>query len=228
MSAPPVLAVCPAARCVDGDCPQPGRPRSGCAAGPFAPRGSHGACTSAGTAMGATRARLHHGSGSPLRGLPPHVRVQPRAAMRPWPVERSVGAMSAARRARPAARTLRTAVRSAAACGSSARTRSAVQGGRRSARGKSMRCAREPLRRGPAVPCPRYRAERRSPHPLATVTQGAAAATVKPATAPRMQRRHPTPHASPRPPQGCPARPRDAELSPRPRRTTCGGTPTRA
>ena len=39
--------------------------------------------------------------------------------------------MSAACRARPAARTLRTADRSAAACGLSARNRSAVQGGRR-------------------------------------------------------------------------------------------------
>ena len=78
MSAPPVLAVCPAARCVDGDCPQPGRPRSGCAAGPFAPRASHGACKSTGTPLGAYRTRLHRGSGSPLRGLPPHVRVQPR------------------------------------------------------------------------------------------------------------------------------------------------------
>lgn len=77
---PPVLAACPAARCAIEACPQPGRPRSGCAAGPFAPRGSHGACASTGTAMGACRARLHRGSGSPLRGLPPHVRVQPRAA----------------------------------------------------------------------------------------------------------------------------------------------------
>lgn len=75
---PPVLAACPAARCVDEDCPQPGRPRSGCATGPFAPRASHGACKSTGTPLGAYRTRLHRGSGSPLRGLPPHVRVQPR------------------------------------------------------------------------------------------------------------------------------------------------------
>ena len=77
---PPVLAACPAARCAIEACPQPGRPRSGCAAGPFAPRVSHGARTSAGTALGAYRTRLHRGSGSPLRGLPPHVRVQPRTA----------------------------------------------------------------------------------------------------------------------------------------------------
>ena len=80
LSAPPVLAACPAARCVAEARPQPGRPRSGCAAGPFAPRGSHGAWKSTGAAMGAYRTRLHRGSGSPQGGLPPHVRVQPRTA----------------------------------------------------------------------------------------------------------------------------------------------------
>ena len=164
MSAPPVLAVCPAARCVDGDCPQPGRPRSGCAAGPFAPRGSHGACTSAGTAMGATRARLHHGSGSPLRGLPPHVRVQPRTVCAQGLMQGDTGAMSAARRARPAARTLRTAVRSAAVCGPSARNRSAVQCGRRT-RSLISGCACATVPRATRMPV--IRAERGSASPTA-------------------------------------------------------------
>lgn len=143
LSTPPSLAACPAARCADDDRPHPGRPRSGCAAGPLAPPGSHGACTSAWAAMGANRARLHHGSGSPPRGLPPHVRVQPRG-LRPWPIATLSGAMSAVHRSRPAARTLRTAVRGAPRLGSSARTRAAGQDWRRRKTRLQRTCASRP------------------------------------------------------------------------------------
>lgn len=75
-SAPPTLAACLAARCINKVCLHPGRPRSGCAAGPLTPRGSHGACKS--TLIGHGRASLpssgaHSHSfvrGAPVSGRP--------------------------------------------------------------------------------------------------------------------------------------------------------------
>ena len=183
LSAPPPLAACPCARYVIKICPQPGRPRSGCAAGPFAPRGGHGP---------PHLNRIGH-RGQPCASSPrlrqPAARSAcacPGSATHGWPLWLAApqpSAMSAARRARPTARTLRTGGRAATRLGSSARTWSAVQCRRRSARGKRMRRARELQRRDTAVPRPRYRAERHSPHTLATATQETAAATVKLATA---------------------------------------------
>lgn len=77
--------------------------------------------------------------------------------MRPRPNAGETGAMSAARRARPAARTLRTSVRSAAVRGPSARNRSAVQGGRRT-RSRISRYACATLPRATRMPA--IRAER--------------------------------------------------------------------
>lgn len=153
LSAPPILAVCPAVCYAVEVCPHPGRPRSGCAAGPFAPRGSHGVWKSTGTAMGAYRTRLHRGSGSPLTRSASACPGSAAHGMRPWPDARLIGAMSAARRARPAARTLRTAVRAAAPRGSTARTRSAVQGGRRTrpARRTEPMTATDPAAPTPSV-----------------------------------------------------------------------------
>lgn len=65
---PPTLVACPAARCVVEACPQPGRPRSGCSAGLCVPRGSHGACTSTGTAM--ATARRSRTAARPAHGRP--------------------------------------------------------------------------------------------------------------------------------------------------------------
>lgn len=96
-------------RCVIEARPQPGCPRSGCAAGPSAPRGSHGAWRPTGTAMGARRTRLHHGSGSPPKRSASACPGSAARGVRLWPNARLTGAISAARRARPAARTLRSA-----------------------------------------------------------------------------------------------------------------------
>lgn len=128
---PPSLAARPAARCVNEDCPHPGRPRSGCAAGPLAPPGSHGACNVNGVGHGRIRARLHHGSGSPRARSASACPGSAARGVRPWPVATLSGAMSAVRRSRPTARTLRAGGRGAPRQGSSARNRSAGQRGRR-------------------------------------------------------------------------------------------------
>lgn len=133
LSVPPSPAAGPRACCQPRVGPQPDRPRSGCALGPFAPRAAHGARKSTFTATGADGARLHRGCASRFASCS----ACPGSATRrlpQWPAASLTGAPCASRVTPGQRRTPYAWVgRAAGLRGSSARTRPIVQGGRHGA-----------------------------------------------------------------------------------------------
>jgi len=111
-------------------CPQPGRPRSGCALGPFVPHAAHapmgGLPYGQPSAPGGLRIRAYS---SPLRGLLPAA-----CSARPTPpsglIQVQRGRVVSVRHARPAVHTLRAVVRSAAVTRSFVPVQSISQRGR--------------------------------------------------------------------------------------------------
>ena len=111
-------------------CPQPGRPRSGCALGPFVPHAAHAPMEVSHTASRRLRAVFAYApTAARWRGLPPAA-----CSARPTPpsglMQGQRGRVVSVRHARPAAHTLRAVVRSAALSGLSAYVQSISQRGR--------------------------------------------------------------------------------------------------
>lgn len=111
-------------------CPQPGRPRSGCALGPFVPHVAHAPMEVSRTASRRLRAVFAYApTAARWRGLPPAS-----CSARPTPpsglMQGLRGRVVSVRHARPAAHTLRAVVRSAALSGLSAYVQSISQRGR--------------------------------------------------------------------------------------------------
>ena len=144
-------------------CPQPGRPRSGCALGPFVPHAAHGAgsqplrprrawarvFTTATPARFAVWLRMVGFSHAPM----------PSAAYC-----ESVRAMAVVRHARPAAHTLRVVVRSATLSRLPAHVRSSVQRGR-----QRLAASRRPA----VATCgQRFRHQHRNRHPATPASNG--------------------------------------------------------
>lgn len=113
-------------------CPQPGRPRSGCALGPFVPHAAHAPMEVSRTASRRLRSVFAYApTAARWRGLPPAA-----CSARPTPpsglMQGLRGRVVCVRHARPAAHTLRVVVRAAALFGLSAYVQSISQRGRQS------------------------------------------------------------------------------------------------
>lgn len=115
-------------------CPQPGRPRSGCALGPFVPHAAHAPRKSPVTASRRLRAVFAYApTAARWRGLPPAA-----CSASPTPPSGLLrglrGRVVSVCHARPAAHTLRAVVRSATVTHLSAHVQSISQRGRQSTR----------------------------------------------------------------------------------------------
>ena len=117
-------------------CPQPGRPRSGCALGPFVPHAAHAPREVSRTASRRLRSVFAYApTAARWRGLPPAA-----CSARPTPpsglMQGQRGRVVSVRHARPAAHTLRAVARAAAVTRSSAPVQSISQRGR-----QRLRCS---------------------------------------------------------------------------------------
>ncbi len=136
-------------------CPQPGRPRSGCALGPFVPHAAHAPMEVSRTASRRLRAVFAYApTAARWRGLPPAA-----CSARPTPpsglMQGLRGRVVSVRHARPAAHTLRVVVRSAALSGLSACVQSISQRGRqRHPRGVTQAVTTSHQRHHPRPPQP--------------------------------------------------------------------------